>query len=122
VNLIGSLPSQYRRAATWLMRSATEASVRQLVNASGYLWPATDSQRLQGYSIGFSDALDAQGTNGAKVLIFGDLASYFVADRMSLTVQVLRERFAEYDQTGVLLKSRVGGALVRDNGVLIGGV
>ena len=47
---------------------------------------------------------------GTFPIAFGDIrAGYKVRDRAGVTVRRLAERYAEYDQTGFLLKKRVGG-------------
>jgi HK97 family phage major capsid protein len=43
-----------------------------------------------------------------------------VADRQRLSVQVLRERYADTDQVGVVLINRVGGALANPDAVRVG--
>jgi HK97 family phage major capsid protein len=61
----------------------------------------------------------AAGTDGNKVAVVGDLGGYIVADRGQLSVTILRERYADVDQVGVVLIDRVGGALGNPDAVRI---
>ncbi len=122
ISLVGGLPSQYRANSRWIMRSAIENDIRLLVGVDGqYAFPRLGDV-LQGYSLHYSDAVPDDGVDGNQVVIYGDVSSYFIADRLSLSIQVLTERFAETDQVGILLKTRAGGGLLRANGIVIGTV
>jgi len=106
--------SIYRRNGTWAFNSTTEAVIRKLKDGEGqYLWepavaagaPAT----LLGKPIVNPEGMADIGAN-AYPIVFGDFnAGYKIRDRAGLTVQRLVERYAEYDQTGFLIKKRVGG-------------
>jgi HK97 family phage major capsid protein/HK97 family phage prohead protease len=130
IGLLAGLPSGYAARTVMVLRNATAGSIRKLRAT------ATDNTPLHPLRIGtdrrpyldglapvlYSDFVPAEGVDANQVLIAGDLASYFIADRMRLSLQVLRERFMDAHQVGVLLKSRVGGALLRKNGLAIGRV
>lgn len=117
ISLQASIKNTYRRNAAWLMNSLTEAEVRKLKDDNGqYLWqppvqpgmPAT----LLGRPVALPEGMPAIGAN-AYPIAFGDLRNgYAIRDRAGLTVQRLVERYAEYDQTGFLIKRRVGGQVV----------
>ena len=49
------------------------------------------------------------GTATSIPLIFGDFSGYIIGQRQQITSTVLRERFADTDQTGIILWERVGG-------------
>jgi Phage capsid family len=55
-----------------------------------------------------ADGSTAQAANTTAV-IYGDFSGYVIAQRAQLTTIILRERFADTDQTGVILFERVGG-------------
>jgi HK97 family phage major capsid protein len=42
-------------------------------------------------------------------LIVGDLSHYIIGQRTQITSVILRERFADSDQLGIILFERVGG-------------
>jgi HK97 family phage major capsid protein len=54
------------------------------------------------------------------VAVFGDLGGYIVADRQQLSVTVLKERYADTDQVGLVLIDRVGGGLANPDSIRIG--
>lgn len=128
INLSYALPSQYAANAEWLMKRATEGKVRQLVDGAGrYLWPAmTDSgftgrlPPLMGSTANNSEFVPGDGADGNKVLIYGDFSQYIIAQRSQLSVVVLRERFADTDQTGIIIFERVGGALWNNDAIRVG--
>lgn len=104
----------YRANGTWAFNSTTESVVRKLKDGDGqYLWqPAVGAgapATLLGKPVINPEGLPDIGAN-AFPIIFGDFrAGYKIRDRAGLTVQRLAERYAEYDQTGFLIKKRVGG-------------
>lgn len=113
-----NLKSSYRRKAAFGFNSSTEAVIRQLKDSNGqYLWqapvqagaPAT----LLGRPVAAIEGMADIGA-GAYPIVVGDFASgYRIRDRSGVTVQRLTERYAEYDQTGFLLKRRTGGQVVK---------
>ena len=54
--------------------------------------------------------------------MFGDLGCYIVANHQRLSVTVLRERYADTDQVGLVLVDRGGGALGNPDAIRIGAV
>jgi HK97 family phage major capsid protein len=48
----------------------------------------------------------------ANPLVLGDMRGYFIADRVSLSVEVFREVYGLRDQVVVYMRKRVGGQLV----------
>jgi HK97 family phage major capsid protein len=119
IDLVYSLPPQYTSGATWLMRRSVEGHIRKLVDGQGrYQWPTLDvggfgnvPKSLMGYGLDNSDFVPADGTAAATVAIFGDLSGYVIAQRAQVTSTVLRERFADVDQLGIILWERVGGGV-----------
>jgi HK97 family phage major capsid protein len=104
----------YRKNGTWAFNSTTEGVIRTLKDGEGrYLWqppvsadvPAT----LLGKPVINPEGMADIGAN-AYPIVFGDFkAGYKIRDRAGISVQRLVERYAEYDQTGFLVKKRVGG-------------
>ena len=106
--------SVYRKNGKWAFNSTTEAVIRKLKNGDGdYLWepgvqPGAPAMLL-GKPIVNPEGMADIAANSYSI-VFGDfMAGYKIRDRAGLTVQRLVERYAEYDQTGFLIKKRVGG-------------
>jgi HK97 family phage major capsid protein len=99
------------------------------VDAYGrYIWQpqqgaalATGMPRtIGGFPVYNSEFVPDDGTNANKVLIFGDFSAYIIAQRASFSTVVLRERFADTDQTGIILFERVGGGLWNTDALRVG--
>lgn len=120
LDLIYALPPQYRAGAALLMAPLTEKNIRKLVDGNNrFLWmPVSQSQfggkpgqyDVEGYTVHNSQWMPADGTAGNINIVFGDFSAYIIADRAQISTVVLRERFADTDQTGIILFARVGGA------------
>lgn len=127
-NLIYGVPSQYADRGSFLLNRAMEGKVRGLVDGNGRpIWlGANDSgfgatpRQINGYPVYNSEFVPSDGTNANKVIIFGDFSAYIIAERAQLSTVVLRERFADTDQTGIILFSRVGGGLWNTDALRIG--
>lgn len=114
ITMLQSLKKTYRRNSTWMMNSTTEGDVRKLKNDVGdYLWqppvqPGNPSTLL-GRPIVNPEGLPNVAANSLPIVL-GDLKKgYKLRDRKGMTVQRLVERYAEFDQTGFIVKKRVGG-------------
>jgi HK97 family phage major capsid protein len=128
VGLVYQLPPQYAEGAVWLMRRSIEGAVRQLVDGSNrFLWPpmiaggfSAVTRELMGYPIYGTDFVPADAVADANIMIFGDMSSYIIGERAQITSTVLRERYADNDQTGLILWERVGGAVWNPDGLRLG--
>jgi len=117
ISLMYSVKKTYRRNGHFGFNSLTEAVIRKLKDGNGqYLWqppvqagaPAT----LLGRPIVNPESFPDIAAN-AFPIAFGDFKrGYKIRDRAGLTVQRLVERYAEYDQTGFIVKRRTGGQVV----------
>lgn len=120
IDLESALPAQYERRAVWVMNKKTKGAIRKLKTSSGeYLWPVvplvgqlgTASDTLLGYNVVKDEFMPDIAAN-AFPIIFGDLQGYLIADRVGLSIQVLRELYAETNITLLLARKRVGGQLI----------
>jgi HK97 family phage major capsid protein len=117
ITLAYTIPAQYASKAKWIMRRTIEGKIRALVDGSGrYLWPpftgsgfAPAGGELLGFPVLHSDWMPDDGTDANKVVYLGDLSNYIIAQRTQITSIVLRERFADSDQVGLILFERLGG-------------
>jgi HK97 family phage major capsid protein len=114
IEMLHSLKKVYRRNSTWAMNSTTEGEVRKLKDKDGqYLWqppvqagtPAT----LLGRPVINPEGMPDIAANKFPVVLGDFRAGYYIRDRSGISVQRLVERYAEYDQTGFLIKRRTGG-------------
>jgi HK97 family phage major capsid protein len=118
IDLVYSLPSEYRKRAAWLMNRGTIQEVRKLRdgNNSTYIWQpsfqAGQPETLLGYPIYEScDMPDV--ANATYPVLFGDFRrSYIIVDRVSMDIQRLTERYAEYGIVAYMARKRVGGQVV----------
>ncbi len=114
IDVLYTLKKIYRRNATWAMNSQTEAATRKLKDGDGqYLWQppvqAGAPTTLLGRPVVNPEGMPDIGA-GTYPIVVGDFAKgYKIRDRSGIAVQRLVERYAEYDQTGFLLKRRTGG-------------
>lgn len=128
IDLAYALPSQYAERAQFLMKRSVEGKIRKLVDGQNrYLWPAmagsafaSTPRELLGYPIHNTEFMPADTADTNKVLAFGDFSSYIIAQRAQISVVVLRERFADTDQTGIILFERAGGALWNEDAIRFG--
>jgi len=130
LDLIYTLPAQYRRNATFVMNSQIELALRQLLDVvtGRYLWePSIQAGRpntLLGYGVVACDSmptftLPAPGTN-MRVVAFGDFqAGYRIIDRAGMTIQRLAELYATAGLVGFLASRRVGGSVIRNDAIAI---
>jgi HK97 family phage major capsid protein len=122
------VPAQYVSGSSWLMRRAIEGDVRALVDANGrpYWLSATESgfggtpRTIDGYPVYNSDSVPNDGTNANKVMVFGNFGYYIIVQRAQISTTVLRERFADTDQTGIILSERIGGGCWNTDAFRIG--
>lgn len=119
IDLETRLPAQYERNAVWLMNKATHGAARKLADtANQYIYPLTTGPlvgpiptMLMNYPVVKDEFMPDVAAN-AFPIIFGDLSGYLVVDRVGLSIQVLRELYAETNIALVLARKRVGGQLV----------
>lgn len=125
-----ALPSQYVENAKWMMKRSIEGKIRKLTDAQGrFLWPGFTApggayslpmKEIDSYPVLNSEFMPGDGTNANKVLLFGDFSGYIIAERAQITSTILRERFADTDQTGIILWERVGGAVWNPDSFRVG--
>jgi HK97 family phage major capsid protein len=117
MDLVYSLPAEYRKNASFLMNRSTIQEARKLKNnQNDYIWQpglaAGQPERLLGYPV--FEACDMPDVaNAAYPVLFGDFKrGYFIVDRVSMDVQRLVERYAEYGIIAYMARKRVGGQVV----------
>lgn len=120
IDVAYKLPAQYVSNARWVMRRTIEGKIRKLVDGNGrYMWPAYAAagltegspMTLLGFPVLHSDWMPDDGQDTQPVAILGDLAEYIIGQRTQISTVILRERFADTDQTGIILFERIGGGI-----------
>ena len=121
MDLYYSLRAPYRRNAVFIMNDSTIKAIRKLKDGnSQYLWPPGmkegEPDRLLGYRLVTSTHMPVIAAD-AKPILFGDLSSYWIADREGRSMQRLNELYAATGQVGFRVTQRVDGRLVQTEGV-----
>ena len=117
-----ALRAPYRRKAVFLCNETVLLQLMLLKDKNGnYLWkPSLDIAKpdtILGhpiYTSTYMPAIEGDATNDAdkKVLLFGDLSYYWVADRGARTLKRLNELYAKNDQVAFIGTQRVDGKLI----------
>ncbi|QCH27800.1 phage major capsid protein [Clostridium tyrobutyricum] len=123
MDLFYSLKSPYRKSAVFLMNDSTVKSIRKLKDGSGqYIWqPSVTAQQpdtILNRPVKTSAYVPAIGSS-AKIIAFGDLSYYWVADRQGRSFQRLNELYAATGQIGFKAAQRVDGKLILPEAVKI---
>lgn len=113
------IPDQYVAGSVMLMSRTIEGKVAALTDGNGRpFWPANTGggfdlprHQIEGLPVYNSSFMPGDGTDANKVIFVGNLAqAYIIGQRAQVTSTVLRERYADTDQTGIVIFERIGGA------------
>lgn len=116
IDLYHSLKLPYRSKAVFMIHDGIAKMLRKIKDGNQqYIWqPAVTSDRpdmIFGRPVYTSRYMPEVAT-GAKVMLFGDLKWYWIADRTTRTFQRLNELYAEHGQIGFIATQRVDGKLL----------
>lgn len=111
-----SLKRAYRKRSRWFMADATFSAISRLKDGDGryVLQPGITLDApdvLFGRPVTVSDDMPAMAT-GLRAVYFGDPAYYYIIDRGSMVMQILRELFSVNGQVGFLGYRRTDGRLI----------
>ena len=112
--LYGSVTAAYARNGVFQMSTATRAYLMGLISTTGQpifdANPAGDPfASIFGKPVVINDSLPAIAT-GNKPILFGDLKlGYLLRTDGAPTIKRLDERFADTDEVGFIIRTRVGG-------------
>jgi HK97 family phage major capsid protein len=115
INCKYALKAQYRNSGSnrWAFHRDTIKAIRKLKDGEGnYLWKQGLSDRPDTIlEIPFeeSEYMPSTFTTGLYVGILGDWSYYWIADAMSMRIQVLSELYAETNQNGYIGRMEVDG-------------
>jgi HK97 family phage major capsid protein len=120
LDLAFTVPEQYDDNSVFVMnKTNTAKAIAKLKDGQNrYLWgdglqdsglsPAIRGRALAGYPVIWSGFAPNIAANAFPV-VFGDLRGYFLVQRVGMSVQVLRELYAETNQVLLLGRIRFGG-------------
>lgn len=119
IDLLHSVDAAYRQSprTIWQFNDLTLAAIRKLKDGQGnYLWQMGDVRigepaTLLGHAYRVNNAMADIGAS-ARPVIFGDHNRYVVRKVRNFMVMALRERYAEFFQTGMIGFNRFDGELV----------
>ncbi len=122
-DLYYSLKSPYRRNAQFICNETLLLQLMKIKDNNGnYIWkPSLDIAKpdtILGRPIRTSTFMPAVA-KGERVLLFGDMKNYWVADRQARTFRRLNELYARTDQVGFLTTQRVDGRLILPESVKV---
>lgn len=121
-NIIDSfyaLKDLYRNRATWLMNDSTVKAIRKLKDTTGqYLWQqslqAGEPNTILGRPVFTMPDMPELGTATNKVIIFGDLSYFWIADFMlgQMGIEMLDQLYKENLQIGYLGYRRIDSRVI----------
>ncbi|MCD8398100.1 MAG: phage major capsid protein [Lachnospiraceae bacterium] len=118
-----ALKSPYRKKATFLCNEALVLQMMTIKDANdNYIWKPglgiAEPDTLLNRPLKTSSYMPAVEA-GNKVLLFGDMSYYWIADRVGRTFRRLNELYARTDQVGFMTTQRVDGKLILPEAVQV---
>ena len=115
-----ALDVDYLPHAVWLMSSKTRNYLAGLKDSTGrsYFVPGTANglDTLLGKPIVINNSLVSNVTTAnSKPILFGSLFDAFQIISSEVRVQIVSERFAEFNESGLIVSTRVGSASLQAN-------
>ena len=114
----------YSQNGSWVMRRSTTKAIRLLKDAVNgqYMWQpgllAGQPSLLLGCSIIEAPDMPAIAAN-ALAVAFGDFRrGYWIGDRITMEIQRLVEKYAEYGQVGFMFRKRFNGQVVQAEAIV----
>jgi len=109
-----SLKGQYWNNADWIFHRDALKGLTKLKDGEGqYIWRESvrdgEADRLLGRPIIMSEYAPNTFTAGLYVGLLGDYSNYWIADALDFQVQVLKELYAETNQTGYIGRLETDG-------------
>lgn len=114
IDLVYSLPQQYRNSAVLLGARTTHRDIRKFkATDNQYIWEpsyqAGEPPRVLGYQFFESESIPTVGVNKYP-LIFGDWSGYVIVDRVGMTVQRVEDTTTTgQNKVALFMRRRLGG-------------
>lgn len=120
LDLVHTLRSGYRQGASWVMNSATLATVRKLKTADGaFLWQPGlvegQPDRLLGYPVIEAEDMPDLAAGDFPIAFGNFRAGYLIAERSA--TQILRDPFTNKPFVHFYATRRVGGQVLDSNAI-----
>lgn len=114
INAKFALKGQYLRNASWMFHRDGIKQIAKMKDLEGqYIWQpskiAGEPDTLMGVPVEQSEYVPNTFTSGQYVGIIGDFSYYWIADALDMQIQVLRELYAETNQTGYISRIESDG-------------
>jgi HK97 family phage major capsid protein len=121
IECLYSQPAQYRTDARWIFHRDALKMIRKLKDGEGnYLWqPGLASDRPATIlSVPYDESEYCPNTfsSGKYVGALCSWSYYWIVDALTLGIQVLRELYAETNQTGYIARSETDAMPIHENG------
>ena len=118
LRLFFTVDPEYRAHGTWLMNDRTAAALRTLKDESGaYLWNDANDTIL-GRPVCINNAMPDPEA-GKKLIAFGDFSYYWIIDRDPVSLRLLQELYAMYQQCGYYAIEFLDGRLLRSEAIKV---
>ena len=120
ITAVGALKAGYRKNATWVFHRDLETRIMKLKTGDGaYIWQSGLSKggppSLCGLPYVLSEYAPHTFSSGQYIAIVGDFRFYWIVDALNVQIQVLKELYAETNQTGFICRVESDGAPVVAN-------
>lgn len=116
IDLFYSLRAPYRKNAVFITSDDTMKALRKLKNGNGdYIWQPSVKAGTPDTILNrpvYTSVYMPKMAKGKKVVLFGDLSYYWIADRQGRSFKRLNELYAATGQVGFLASERVDGKLI----------
>lgn len=97
--------------SAWLTHPSVYNVLRKVTDSQGKYQLEGDVSKMPGKQlVGLPCHTTTNWGTSAYYIVLGDFAQYYIAEGGALEIKVLREAYAEYDQTGVVGIHNVDGA------------
>lgn len=125
IDLYHSVKRAYRARASWLMNDSIIKVIRKFKQSSNdqYLWQpgmqAGEPDRLLGRPVYATTGAPSSIAAATRVVAFGDMSYYWIADRGARVIQRLNELYAGNGQVGFRAYERHDGKLLVSEAVKV---
>jgi len=109
--LFFSLSPEYRRNAVWIMNDTVAFHLRSLKDSGGMRLWNHNSNTIFGLPVEISPYMP-NAEAGTKPIVIADLRYYWICERRSLAVKILRELFSLKGEVGIAAHEILDGRLI----------
>jgi HK97 family phage major capsid protein len=92
----------FQAGAVWIMDRATRKAIRKLKDGDGTYLLQKDFNSKWGYTLLGKPVYTTDALNGSNTVYYGDFSGLAVKISENMSIQILKEKYAEQHATGVL--------------------